>query len=323
MHVDVVLPTFNPDIERLGRAVSSILYQEDINPHLIIVDDSDNDSVVNYVKRTASDLTYLKGPGTTLAAALNEGVAAGDAPLVARHDADDVSLSQRLKNQRQRFQWDENLDLLGTGATIVGPSGDESRRRVKEDLRLDDFVGGNPIIHGSVMFRREAFEAVNGYDGRFSTTEDLELWIRMAKEGMRLQNMDTILYKLYLHEDSVYADQLRDTKLMGHFAEEYARGRINNDTEERVLNDGDIESVYTAMSHDDRCQFHQDVAIELLRYGSPCAAQDHIIRSLGQNWTNVIRWALLMLSFAPQVLTDSIIDMYRIFINRQIKQANN
>jgi glycosyltransferase involved in cell wall biosynthesis len=323
MHVDVVLPTLDPDIERLDRAVSSILNQKSINPQLIIVDDSDDDAVASYIGHADSDITYRRGPGTTLAAALNEGVKAGDAPLVARHDADDVSSPQRFESQLQQFNLDDDLDLLGTGATVVRPSGNESRRRVKEDLETDDFSGGNPIVHGSVMFRREAFNSVDGYDEQLPTTEDLELWIRMVEKGMTLRNIDIPLYQLHLHDDSVYADQLRETKLIGHFAQEYARGRTGNTTEERVLNDGNIELVYTMMTHDKKCQFHQDMAIELLRYGTPRAARSHALKALDQNRTNVMRIGLFVLSFTPQFFINSAVDTFRLIKNKHIRHLNS
>lgn len=322
MHIDVVLPTLNPYTDRLDRAVSSILDQKNVDTHLIVVDDSDDTAVENYMDSIEDAITYIEGPGTTLAAALNEGVAAGDAPLVARHDADDVSSPQRFEIQRRQFESSDGLDLLGTGATVVRPSGNESRRHVKENLELGDFSGGSPIIHGSVMFRREAFEAVGGYDERFPTTEDLELWIRMVTEEMTLQNTDTPLYELYLHGDSVYADQLRETKLLGYFAQEYARGNTSNTVEERVLDDGDTEWIYATMSHDDKCEFHQQMAMELLRYGERSAARGHARRALEQNWMNVTRLGLLVLSFMPQSLVDSAVDVFRLIKNRRIRQMN-
>lgn len=322
MHIDVVLPTLDPNIERLDRAVSSVLNQEGGDPHLIIVDDSDDDAVANYIGRVGSDITYLRGPGTTLAAALNVGVEAGDAPLVARHDADDVSSSRRFGSQLQQFKSNDDLDLLGTGATVVRPSGNESRRRVTETLGRDDFTDGTPIIHGSVMFRREVFESVGGYDERLPTTEDLELWLRMVTEGMTLRNVDSPLYELHLHDDSVYADQLRATKLLGYFVKKYARGCTTSTAEERVLDDGDIEWIYTTMAHDDRCQFHQEVAMELLRYGDRSAARDHARGALERNWTNLTRLGLLVISFTPQFFVDSAVDVFRLIKNRRIRRTN-
>jgi glycosyltransferase involved in cell wall biosynthesis len=322
MHIDVVLPTLDPDIERLDRAVSSVLDQADVDPHLIVVDDSDGDAVANYTEHVGSAITYVDGPGTTLAAALNEGVGAGDAPLVARHDADDVSLPRRFGSQLREFERDETLDLLGTGATIVRPSGTESRRRVKEDLEPDDFTDGNPIVHGSVLFRREAFEAVGGYDERFPTTEDLELWLRMENAGMTLRNTDEPLYELHLHGDSVYAGHLRETKLMGHFAREHVRGRTNRAAEGRVLNDGDAEWIYETMSCDRKCSFNREMATELLRYGDRNAARSHVLEALGQNWRSATCLGLLVLSITPQALIDAAVDIIRLMKNGRIRRIN-
>jgi GT2 family glycosyltransferase len=53
------------------------------------------------------------------------------------------------------------------------PSGD-----IFEQLVLDNF-----ITHSSILMRRDAFLAVNGYDENLQTTCDWDLWLRMASAG--------------------------------------------------------------------------------------------------------------------------------------------
>lgn len=322
MDIDVVLPTLDPDIDRLDRAVTSISDQQNVDVHLIVVDDSDDDSVENYLEEKSADVRYIRGPGTTLPAALNEGVRAGDAPLVARQDADDVSSPRRLSTQARKFGGDDDLAVLGTGVRIVQPSGSTSRRHVRKALTAEDFVTGNPIVHGSVMMRRTAFEKVGGYDERFPTSEDIELWIRMIERGLKLRNTDEPLYDLHLHDDSIYADQLRATKLLGRFARNYSREQADDDVANRVLNDGEIEAVYEAMSTDDRFRFHREMAMELLRYGDRESAREHARCVIERNRTDSIGIGLLALSFAPEPFVDATVNLFRRVKNGRIRRSN-
>lgn len=323
MQVDVVLPTFEPDPKELDRAVDSILNQENTSPNLIVVDDSETDIVKGFVDSLEADATYLRGPGTTLAEALNKGIQAGEAELVARQDADDISNPLRLATQRRKFKQNEELDLIGTGAKIHRPSGDVLRRHVKEHLSSDDFTAGNPIIHGSVMFRRAAFDEVGGYNDRFPTSEDLELWVRMITEGLELRNMDVPLYELHLHDDSIYADQLRDTKLFGQFAVRSAQGEVNTDLEQRILEENDIEALYREFSAQEKRRFHREMAIELLRYGNRQSARENAIKALKLTPRDIGSLGPLLLSVAPMSVVEYSVQTYRVLKNFRVKRANS
>lgn len=322
MRVDVVLPTLNPNIERLDRAISSIFDQKSVDPNIIIIDDSNRNDVKRRIDAIDGGVTYIRGPGTTLAAALNKGVAHGNAPLVARQDADDISLPCRLERQCQRFNRCGDLDLLGTGTTVVRPTGRTSTRRVKKTLDRAAFTGGNPIVHGSVMFRRVAFESVGGYDERFSTAEDFELWMRMIEAGMTLENINAALYELHLHDNSVYAETLRETKLMARFARMHAQGQTGRSIERCVFDNNNIGTVYTVLSNDEKREFHQAMAMELLRYGNRNAGREHALRALDQNWQSVLRLGLFTLSFTPWFLVESAVDGFRMIKNRRINRLN-
>jgi len=328
--IDVVLPTLDPNLDRLARAVDSLLGQAEVTPTVFVVDDSDHDEVKAFVESHGTEnatghsrgsLEYREGPGTTLAAALDVGIEAGHAPLVARQDADDVSTPSRLLRQRRRFERDEDLDVLGTGATVVRPSGGRARRRVREEIDPDAFEGGNPIVHGSVIYRRDAIESVGGYDAAFPTSEDMELWVRLVHEGYTLGNLDLPLYELHLHGDSIYADQLRETKLLGHFARAHARGQTDEEMAARVLDGGDVEAVYETFDTAERCAFHREMAIALLRYGEREGAREHARAAL-ECGLAVDRVGLLGLSYCPRALVDVFVAGFRRLKNRRIAREN-
>jgi glycosyltransferase involved in cell wall biosynthesis len=117
-----------------------------------------------------------------IARALNRGLAAASAPVVARQDADDVSDPLRLEKQIAFLEANPAVVLVGTQVRVIDDRGRVSRppgwRRPLTHAGIR-FVSmfDNPFIHGSVVFRREI---VGAYDASFESAEDFDLWSRVA-----------------------------------------------------------------------------------------------------------------------------------------------
>ena len=100
--VSIVMAAYNEERD-IGRAVESILAQTFIDWELIIVDDGSTDATADVVRRYAEkdsrinlvrNVTNLKLP-----ASLNRGIGLAQADLIARADADDTNLPERLSKQ--------------------------------------------------------------------------------------------------------------------------------------------------------------------------------------------------------------------------------
>jgi glycosyltransferase involved in cell wall biosynthesis len=129
-----------------------------------------------------------------LAHALEAGLAECGFDVVARMDADDVSLPTRFEKQRVAIA--EGLDLIGTamfefadddGAVIgtrIPPRGQEAIARYS---RFHD-----PFNHPTVMYRRSAVQAAGGYID-VGLMEDYWLFARMIDSGARVENLQEAL----------------------------------------------------------------------------------------------------------------------------------
>ena len=129
-----------------------------------------------------------------LANALTTGLAACSHDIVARMDADDVSLSTRFERQIQRLE--EGLDLVGTGmfefaddtSAVIGrrtpPTGADTIARY---ARFHD-----PFNHPTVMYRRAAVNRAGGYED-IGLMEDYWLFARMIQTGARVDNLPDAL----------------------------------------------------------------------------------------------------------------------------------
>jgi glycosyltransferase involved in cell wall biosynthesis len=169
----------------VGAALDSLLGQTLADFEVIVIDDGSTDT-------TPDVLASLRDPrlrierrarrGLTLS--LNRALELARAPLIARLDADDLALPERLARQRQFLETNPDVGLLGTGAREVDAAGREVaivRPPVDDAAIRRALIRANPIVHSSVVMRRAALERVGGYDPSFSVAQDYDLWMRLAR----------------------------------------------------------------------------------------------------------------------------------------------
>lgn len=131
-----------------------------------------------------------------LTAALNAGLDACGYPIVARMDADDISVPERFA--RQWAVIERGFDLVGTGmvefetdpddtgAVRVPPTGTE---RIRDHARTH-----NPFNHPTMMYRVAALDRVGRYQP-FGKMEDYWLGVRLIADGARVENIPEPLVK--------------------------------------------------------------------------------------------------------------------------------
>jgi glycosyltransferase involved in cell wall biosynthesis len=140
-----------------------------------------------------------------VAKALNVGLRACRAPLVARIDADDVCRQDRFAKQVETMAFDEQLVVLGSSALLIDGEGrslgvrrvplwpEQVRRRLR---------WRNALIHPSVMYRRDVIQMLGGYDPRCLLVEDYELWLRVMAVG-ELASLEAPLISYRIHGSQV------------------------------------------------------------------------------------------------------------------------
>ncbi|MFA0358477.1 glycosyltransferase [Vibrio breoganii] len=120
-----------------------------------------------------------------LAKALNSGLKVCSGELVARLDTDDYCYPNRLEIQEQCFIDNPNVGVVGTFAQLVDFNGNfhgvRSNPTGNEDIYRELWCC--PLLHPSVMYRKELIKGVGGYNPNLKRRQDYELWFRVAKRG--------------------------------------------------------------------------------------------------------------------------------------------
>jgi len=201
----------------VATALASILRQTLTDFECVVIDDGSSDNTPALLEHAASQdrrLRLVRQPGSGLVAALNLGCSLARAPLIARMDADDVALPDRLERQLERLSRQPSLVVLGAAALFV----DAQDRPLPADPTLTGPLalsralarGDCPLIHPTVVMRRAAFEAAGGYRACIAHAEDYDLWLRLAERG-DLDNLAEPVLRYRRHPQQVsirhYAEQ--------------------------------------------------------------------------------------------------------------------
>lgn len=182
--VSVVMGVHN-GAASLDQAIASIVGQSYENWELIVVDDSSTDSSLSVARAWRQRdpririVEHARNRG--LAVSLNDALAESRGELIARMDADDVSLPHRLQKQVQFLDDHPAVAVVGTGAEFVDARGIRlgTGRLFEEHADIAAHIyRTSPFIHPSVMMRRSFLESLGGYDVRLRRAQDADLWLR-------------------------------------------------------------------------------------------------------------------------------------------------
>lgn len=200
----------------LNEAIESILLQSFEDFELVIIDDGSTDGTPEILRRYSQldqrvRTERIDSVGS-LPAALNFGLGLCRGELIARMDGDDVALPERFERQVIEMERDPSLGLLGCSSIDIDEGGETIGRTYHpvshEAIKLL-LPFRSCFIHPSVVIRRQAIEAVGGYDETFWTGQDYELWSRLIKV-CRVANLDAPLLKRRVHPRSITASAERN-----------------------------------------------------------------------------------------------------------------
>jgi len=182
----------------LRVAIDSILNQTYSDFRFLIVDDASTDDTREIVQSYEDSRIQLicleKNAGQT--AALNAGLRQATTAWIARMDADDFSAPNRLEVQMNALEADPSLSCLGSFAWIFQDDPQESLSELGRFLHHDDIVqdiSAPPIIHGTLVVKREALLDVGSYDDNYWFLADVELYDRLLPKYRSANIRDQLL----------------------------------------------------------------------------------------------------------------------------------
>ena len=187
-YISVLLPVYNAE-KFLAETLDSLLRQTYIDFEVVAINDGSVDDSLKILKRYAEWDSRIKvhtQQNQGLVKTLNKAATLAEGEFLARIDADDVALPRRFELQIKQLKKDSSIVLLGGGFDVMNEDGEilyhDAVPTNPTDL-LNAMYTRNPLAHGSIMMRTNAFQTSGGYSPDCGPTEDYDLWVRLSNIG--------------------------------------------------------------------------------------------------------------------------------------------
>ena len=198
--VTVLIATYNR-AHYICEAVDSVLAQAYKDYEIIIVDDGSTDKTREVLQKYADKISYLYKDHKNQAAALNFGISRSKGEYIAFLDDDDIWLPNKLTVQIPVFEKDLEIGIVGAEMYLTNEK-DEITSHWKRAQNLQENFASlydyNCLGFPSVVARKSCIEKVGGFDEGLVTTQDYDLWLRMAPI-CKFRCLDVPLVKWRIH----------------------------------------------------------------------------------------------------------------------------
>ena len=221
------MPVFDTQPAYLAECWESFRAQTFREWELVLVDDGSRATkTVAEIDRIARDprvVLIRLDENQGIAFALNTGLARCRGKLVARMDADDRMMATRLERQFAYLQAHPDVAVLGTQLQGIEWETDQLHPPTEHPEQVtDEYIRHQRdtseiwfLNHPTAMLRRSEVMNLGGYP-TYRVAQDLGLWLKVVKAGLKIHNLPTVELYYRLHPRQV-------SRANGVRREEYAQ----------------------------------------------------------------------------------------------------
>lgn len=213
--ITVLLPAYNCSIY-IAQTIDSLLSQTLIDFELLIINDGSTDDTEQVIlSYNDTRIRYLKNEANKgLVLTLNKGIQEATGSYIARMDADDIALPNRLQLQKQWLEQHPDTAAIACTIQFIDVKGNE-QGIWKEDKATCSYEAikkmlprENCIAHPTIMIRKEIALAYP-YDEKQLHCEDYDLWLRILSDGLVIEKLPQPLLLYRNHEGSITGVHLK------------------------------------------------------------------------------------------------------------------
>ena len=206
--VSVVMAVYNGE-GFVEEAIASLRAQTYAPIEFVIVDDGSTDDTNAILRRHAaadSRFRVIEQANAGLTRALVAGVRHARGNLIARMDADDLSMPTRIAKQVALLRRAPHAAAATCRIYFDHPDGKTTNGRPLGNLALMPWflIFYNKLAsHGQMMFRRDAYDRAGGYDPDVRYAQDHDLWPRLLREGALVTSEEWLYRYRVTHSSSI------------------------------------------------------------------------------------------------------------------------
>ena len=207
--ISVVMSCYNAEKE-LPKAIRSVLDQTFSNYEFIIIDDGSTDKSLKVIRDYASQdnriRVYKNDANLGLAASLNKGIEISRANYIARMDADDFSLPDRLSIQFNFMKKNPKVDILGSAVLINRKNGEQKIKTCPEyHEEIIKRVFRKPLLfHPTALIKKSVYFKHGFYNVDRRWAEDADLWYRIF-DNVNFHNLQVPLLEYNVKSNLTYS----------------------------------------------------------------------------------------------------------------------
>jgi glycosyltransferase involved in cell wall biosynthesis len=196
-----VLMSVHNNEQYLPEAIESIVNQVFSDFEFLILNDASTDGSRDIIRAYADPRIRLieNERNLGLTASLNRGIDLARGAYIARMDADDIALPERLHRQVAFMEGSQDIDVCGSWYELFGDRVKLVKSPVDHQDISDTLFFKNCIAHSTVCIRKQLFaECAVRYNEAFEYAQDYELWCRIINK-VTFANMPEVLLKYRIH----------------------------------------------------------------------------------------------------------------------------
>jgi glycosyltransferase involved in cell wall biosynthesis len=207
--VSVIMPCYNTE-KYFVEAIESIINQTYKNLEIVLINDGSTDSTTEllnqYSEKDKRIKIILNPVNLGLIASLNKGVAAATGDYIARMDADDISVLDRVEKIMNAFFKMPEVEVVSAANFMMNLKGKILLQTIPKATKIKalKFVSffSTPIVHACVIVKSCVFKN-NPFNPDYIHSEDYELFSRLIFQGVKMYNLNDPLYLIRINPDSV------------------------------------------------------------------------------------------------------------------------
>jgi peptidoglycan/xylan/chitin deacetylase (PgdA/CDA1 family)/GT2 family glycosyltransferase len=235
--IGVVMPARNAG-ETIGETLDSLRAQTFRQWEAVVIDDGSTDETRAVAERHAAEdsrIRVIQGPARGVSAARNAGIASLETTWLLFLDADDTIAPVMMSRMIEALNNDKDADAAHCGWIYTDEHGHAFETRRCEDERPDLFpllAHHCAFVIHSCLVRRSLVVTAGSFDETLRTSEDFDLWQRVARLGARFVPVDDFLVTYRLRQKASWFDptsflnDVLDVVRRGHFYDKRLFGRL-------------------------------------------------------------------------------------------------
>ena len=231
MHkISIIMSTYN-DEKFIWESIESILNQSFEDFEFIIINDCSKDNTSNIIKKYQEKDERIRvinnNKNIWLTKNLNKWLKLAKWKYIARMDADDIALKDRLKTQYEYLEKNKDIFLIWWWAEVI-----DEKWNFKYNYKPICWVKKvsrtlekwNCIYHPTIMFRNEWFL----YREKFVYTQDYDFYLTLLSAWKKIDNICDKLIKYRVNSNSISWTKNSKQRLFREKAKEFYFQRKKN-----------------------------------------------------------------------------------------------